>query len=128
MKHITAALSLLLLCACAARPADIAPAMVPSALYKDMACKNLERELESQYAELRTLSEQQSEDRSLDIALNLILIPGLGALTRDQEEEIAASKGHIVAIGDQIAERCDTDSGHGGDSQESPAQPETHMD
>lgn len=128
MKHMTAPLWLLLLCACAARPADIAPAMVSSTLYKDMTCKNLERELEKQYADLSTLSQLQREDRSLDIALNTILMPGLGALTRDQEEEIAESKGHLIVIREQIAERCGTDSEDGGDSQESPGQPEPHKD
>ena len=116
MKELITALFVFTLFGCATRPADISPSMVSSSLYSEMSCRNLELELQSRYSELETLSEQQIDDRSWDIALNIILIPGLGALTDDQEEEIAASKGHIIAIRDQLSERClrNQESGQGG--------------
>ena len=106
MKLLLPALLAVLVAGCAAKPATIPPSMVSSAVYAEMSCKNLELELQSRYSELETLSKQQIDDRSWDIALNILLLPGFGAITGDQEDDIAACKGHIIAIRDQIAARC----------------------
>ena len=76
--------------------------------------------LDSECAQLSTLSEQQIDNRSWDIALYILLIPGAGALTPDQEEKIGSSKGRIIAIQEEVLERCDEEhqtEGH-GDSEE----------
>ncbi len=48
--------------------------------------------------------------RNWDIALNLLIIPGIGAATGDQEERVAEAKGRELAIQNEYGSRCDGSS------------------
>jgi hypothetical protein len=63
-------------------------------------------ELDREISNLETLSGEQISSRNWDIALNLLIIPGVGALTGDQEEAIAQSKGRLVVMQDEFGTRC----------------------
>lgn len=91
---------------CAANPSSIQPAAVSRVPYTTMPCPTLRVQVEQEISNLETLSGQQISQRNWDIALNLILIPGIGAMTGDHEEEIAQSKGKIVVMQDEYATRC----------------------
>ena len=71
-----------------------------------MACRNVEMLLTQEMSNLEGLSGEQRASRNWDIALNLLIIPGIGALTDDQEDEIAQSKGKIIAMQDEFTLRC----------------------
>ncbi len=71
-----------------------------------MPCENLRMQIDQEISNLETLSGEQIDSRNWDIALNLILIPGVGALTGDQEDAIAQSKGKMVVMQDEYANRC----------------------
>lgn len=95
------------LCAgCAASPSAIQPAMVSTAKYADASCDMLTRELSAEEEALAAASRDQRNARGWDIALNLLLIPGLGAVTPDNEAAVAEAKGRIVAIRDEMLRRC----------------------
>ena len=98
------------LCGCAASPSTIEPTLVSRVPYAEMSCGNLEVQLQSEINNLATLSGEQISARSWDIALNLLIIPGIGALTGDNEEEIGQSKGRILVMQDVYSERCAADS------------------
>ena len=101
-----AALAFAMLVACATSPSKIQPAMVSKIQFTEMSCVNLDSELESEMSNLETLTGEQISARNWDIALNIILLPGFGALTGDNESEIAQSKGRIIAMREEYAERC----------------------
>ena len=44
--------------------------------------------------------------RNWGIALNLLIIPGTGAITGDSEKELAEAKGRILAIQNEYGSRC----------------------
>jgi hypothetical protein len=96
----------LTLASCAASPSSIQPAAVSRIPYTTMPCENLRMQIDQEISNLETLSGEQIASRNWDIALNLILIPGVGALTGDQEEAIAQSKGKMVVMQDEYAKRC----------------------
>ena len=74
--------------------------------YTTMPCENIRMQIDQEISNLETLSGEQIASRNWDIALNLILIPGVGALTGDQEDAIAQSKGKMVVMQDEYANRC----------------------
>jgi hypothetical protein len=96
----------LILSSCAASPSSIQPAAVSRVPYTTMPCTNLKMQIDQEIGNLETLSGEQIASRNWDIALNLILIPGVGALTGDQEDAIAQSKGRMVVMQDEYATRC----------------------
>ena len=83
--------------------------MVSRVQFNDLSCKNIELLLQSETQNLATLSGEQIDSRSWDIALNILLIPGIGAMTGDNEDQIAQSKGRIIALQEEYADRCGVD-------------------
>lgn len=106
MKSAIFALLIITLASCAASPSSIQPAAVSRIPYTTMPCSNLRLELDREISNLETLSGEQLSSRNWDIALNILIIPGLGALTGDQEEAIAQSKGRLVVMQDEYGTRC----------------------
>ena len=106
MKTSLSIVMTLTLASCAASPSSIQPAAVSRIPYTTMPCENLRMQIDQEISNLETLSGEQIASRNWDIALNLILIPGVGALTGDQEDAIAQSKGKMVVMQDEYANRC----------------------
>lgn len=106
MKSLATAIMSLILIGCAASPSSIQPAAVSRVGYSTMSCDNLELRMAQEISNLENLTGEQLSSRNWDIALNLLIIPGLGALTGDQEEAIAQSKGRMVVMQDEFATRC----------------------
>ena len=67
----------LVIVGCVPTPASIPATPVPGSQYSQMSCKELAQVLEEEYNELSRLTELQIFDRSWDIALNAILLPGV---------------------------------------------------
>ena len=57
-------------------------------------------------ANLAIVSGEQQQARNMDMALSILIIPGIGALTPDKELEVAQAKGRVLAIQNEYAERC----------------------
>ena len=91
---------------CAASPADIAPAMVDTTQYKSMSCDGLLMAASNEGVNLDQVSRDQRSARNWDIALNLLIIPGLGAVTGDSERQVAEAKGRVLAIQNEYGSRC----------------------
>jgi len=106
MKTVILTILVVTLASCAATPSSIQPAAVSRIPYTTIPCSNLRLELDREISNLETLSGEQLSSRNWDIALNLLIIPGIGALTGDQEEAIAQSKGRIVVMQDEYGTRC----------------------
>ena len=106
MKLLLVIISALMLFSCAASPSSIQPAAVSRAPYVEMSCSNLEKQLDAEVSNLENLSGEQISARNWDIALNILIIPGAGALTSDKENEIAQSKGRLVVMRDEHSIRC----------------------
>lgn len=109
MKPIFLFTILTFLFSCAASPSSIQPAAVSRAPYVEMSCGNLEMRMDQEVSNLENLTGEQIASRNWDIALNILIIPGLGALTGDQEEAIAQSKGRLVVMQDEYTMRCNED-------------------
>ena len=106
MKPLILALIFISLASCAATPSSIQPAAVSRVPYATMTCSNLELQMNQEISKLENLTGEQLSARNWDIALNILLIPGFGALTGDQENEIAQSKGRMVVMQDEYSTRC----------------------
>jgi hypothetical protein len=52
------------------------------------------------------VSKDQRSARNWGIALNLLIIPGTGAITGDSEKELAEAKGRILAIQNEYGSHC----------------------
>ena len=91
---------------CAASPADIAPAMVDTTQYRTMTCDGLLMAASNEGVNLDQVSRDQRSARNWDIALNLLIIPGLGAVTGDSEIQVAEAKGRVLAIQNEYGSRC----------------------
>ena len=74
--------------------------------YMDISCGALELQMDREADTLEALSGDQLSQRNWDIALNLLIIPGVGAATGDSEELIAQSKGRLVVMQDEYVLRC----------------------
>ena len=106
MKPIILALVLVSLVSCAARPSSIQPAAVSKISYVNMTCSNLEMQMTHELSNLETLTGEQLSARNWDIALNILILPGLGTATGDSEDEIAQSKGRMIVMQDEYSTRC----------------------
>jgi len=109
MKSITLVIALGLLAGCAATPSSIQATAVSRAPYVNMPCSSLKLQMEAEVETLKSLSSEQISARNWDIALNILLIPGVGAMTGDSETDIGQSKGRMVVMQDEYAARCDQD-------------------
>ena len=107
-KAIPIISSIAVLAGCAAAPADIAPAMVDTSQYQQMNCEGLLLAAQNEGVNLEQVSRDQRSSRNWDIALNLLIIPGLGAVTGDSEREVAEAKGRVLAIQNEFSSRCGT--------------------
>ena len=94
---------------CAASPTDIAPAMVDTTQYKTMTCDGLLMAASNEGINLDHVSRDQRSARNWDIALNILIIPGLGAMTGDSEIQVAEAKGRVLAIQNEYGSRCNKD-------------------
>ena len=94
------------LVSCAARPSSIQPAAVSKIPYVNMSCSNLEMQMTQELSKLESLTGEQLSARAWDIALNILILPGLGAATGDSEDEIAQSKGRMIVMQDEYSTRC----------------------
>jgi len=92
---------------CASAPADIAPAMVDTTAYKNMTCEGLLLAAKNEGVNLESVSKDQRAARNWDIALNILIIPGLGAATGDSEVQVAEAKGRVLAIQNEYGSRCE---------------------
>ena len=92
---------------CATAPADIAPAMVDTTKYRQMTCEGLLLAAQNEGVNLEQASKDQRAARNWDIALNILIIPGVVAMTVDSEREVAEAKGRVLAIQNEYGTRCD---------------------
>ncbi len=106
MKSLIASIVFVLIAGWAASPASIQPAAVSRVGYATMSCDNLQLRMSQEISNLENLTGEQIASRNWDIALNLLIIPGIGALTSDQEDAIAQSKGRMAVMQDEYATRC----------------------
>jgi len=109
MKSVTLVIALGLLAGCASTPSSIQATAVSRAPYVNMPCSSLKLQMESEVETLKSLSSAQTSSRNWDIALNILLIPGAGAITGDSETEIGQSKGRMIVMQDEYASRCEQD-------------------
>ena len=98
LKYLLSALTIATATGCATAPADISPAMVDTTQYQSMSCEGLLLAAQNEGVNLEQVSKDQRNARNWDIALNLLIIPGTGALTGDSEKEVAEAKGRVLAI------------------------------
>lgn len=96
-----------ILAGCASKPSDIAPAMVDTRQYEGMSCDGLLLAARNEGVNLEEVSKDQRSARNWDIALNLLIIPGLGAMTGDSERAVAEAKGRVIAIQNEFGKRCE---------------------
>ena len=106
MKQIIICLFLVSIVGCATKPSSIQPAAVSKLPYQNISCAALELQMNREADNLEALSGDQLSQRNWDIALNLLIIPGVGAATGDSEELIAQSKGRLVVMQDEFVIRC----------------------
>ena len=107
-KKVLLATLMITLTGCATAPSDIPAAMVDTTLYKKMSCERLLITAQNEGLNLTQVSEDQRSSRNWDIALNLLLLPGIGAMTADSEKEVAEAKGRVTAIQNEYAARCES--------------------
>ena len=105
-KSLTFFLLMCLLASCAKPPSKIEAAKVSGVAYTKMNCSELLMERDAEISNLERYSGKQVDKRSWDIALNLLVLPGLSSIKNDKSEAIAQSKGKIITIQEQIDSRC----------------------
>ena len=106
MKQIIICLFLVSIVGCATKPSSIQPAAVSKLPYVNISCAALELQMNREADTLESLSGDQLSQRNWDIALNVLILPGVGAATGDSEELIAQSKGRLVVMQDEYVTRC----------------------
>ena len=107
MKRKLASIALIsTLVGCATSPSNIAPARVDAAQYREMTCDGLLLAAQNEGVNLDQVSLDQRAARNWDIALNILIIPGLGAVTGDSERQVAEAKGQVLAIQNEYGSRC----------------------
>lgn len=106
MKKILLPLIILGIVSCAAKPSSIQPAAVSKLPYVNISCAALEVQMNREADNLEALTGDQVSQRNWDIALNILILPGVGAATGDSEELIAQSKGRLVVMQDEYVSRC----------------------
>ena len=63
-------------------------------------------QMTQEFSKLESLTGEQLSARAWDIALNILILPGLGAATGDSEDKIAQSKGRMIVLQDAYSTRC----------------------
>ena len=106
MKQIIICLFLVSIVSCATKPSSIQPAAMSKLPYVNMSCAALELQMNREADTLEALSGDQLSQRNWDIALNILILPGVGAATGDSEAGIAQSKGRLVVMQDEYVLRC----------------------
>ena len=106
LKKIILTLVILGIVSCASKPSSIQPAAVSKLPYVNLSCEALEVSMDRESENLKALSGDQVSQRNWDIALNILLLPGVGAATGDSEELIAQSKGKMIVMQDEYVDRC----------------------
>lgn len=106
LKSLPFFLLCFLVTSCAKPPSQIEAAKVSSVAYSKMNCSELLMERDAEIYNLEKQSGRQVNKRSWDIALNLLILPGISSIKADSSEAIAQSKGKIIAIQEQIDSRC----------------------
>ena len=106
MKKILLPLIILGIVSCAAKPSSIQPAAVSKLPYINISCEALKVSMDREADTLEALTGDQISERNWDIALNILILPGVGAATGDSEELIAQSKGRLIVMQDEYVERC----------------------
>ena len=106
LKKIILPLVVLGIVSCAAKPSAIQPALVSKLPYQNISCEALKVSMDREADNLESLTGDQVSQRNWDIALNILLLPGVGAATGDSEELIAQSKGRMIVMQDEYVERC----------------------
>lgn len=81
--------------------------MVDTSKYKGMSCEGLLLAARNEGVNLEQVSKDQRSARNWDIALNLLIIPGFGAITGDSEREVAEAKGRVLVIQNEFGQRCE---------------------
>ena len=94
---------------CAAKPESIAATDVSPLLYKDLACEDVDTELRFAEQRREALYQRQRSNRTRDGLLNVLVLPGLGAATGDQEGQIAEIKGKIESL-ERLKIECDREA------------------
>lgn len=72
-----------------------------------MTCEGLLLAAKNEGVNLESVSKDQRAARNWDIALNILIIPGLGAATGDSEVQVAEAKGRVLAIQNEYGSRCE---------------------
>ena len=106
MKQIIICLLLVSIVSCATKPSSIQPAAVSKLPYINISCAALELQMNREADILEALSGDQISQRNWDIALNILILPGVGAATGDSEDGIAQSKGRLIVMQDEYVLRC----------------------
>ncbi len=78
-------------------------------LYKDLACEDVDTELRFAEQRREALYQRQRSNRTRDGLLNVLVLPGLGAATGDQEGQIAEIKGKIESL-ERLKIECDREA------------------
>ena len=91
---------------CAAAPENVAPAIVSSDPYRNISCGELRATLARAKSEQAAWEQHQRNDRVWDGLLNVLVIPGLGALTPDNSKSLAEAKGLVLALTREFERRC----------------------
>ena len=107
-KSATLTVAAIALAGCAANPATIPPATVSAAPYKGLSCELLAVELRRAEEQRDGYIAAQKSARVWDGVLNVLVIPGLGAVTPDETDQVALWKGTVQAIQTEWDSRCVT--------------------
>ncbi len=106
MKYHLIPLIAIIVGGCAANPDTIAPKERSGIEFRNLSCVELDTELRIAGEQRDAYVKRQKSNRNRDMWLNVLLLPGTGALTSDHEEEVADSKGKVLAIERELSRRC----------------------
>ena len=101
-----ALLAACLIAGCAAHPRTIAPTIMSAEPYRALSCGQLRAKLAEAEVDQAQWEQNQKNDRVWDGVLNVLVIPGLGAVTPDNSKQVADAKGVVVALQREIERRC----------------------
>lgn len=107
VMKVVSTLSLVLLCACAARPDKIAALNVDQNKYLGVECRVLGSELQNAQTRLREAEAKQNSAANTDAWWLLLSIVPVSKVTGDHAVEVAELKGEVNAISAvQQQKRC----------------------